>query len=465
MELTGMKLKKHLSFASLREGLSDCFNKIPEHRQEKKVRYSIHDVLMSGFACMYFQDPSLLQFQERLERKYHKSNLQTLFGIKKIPESTQLRTATDGVISEYLNPFFKNCFYRLQRGKHLEAYQLLPNQHLVGIDATDYYSSYELSCGGCLKTKSSHKNKAEASDDEIIDSSDTDKRIRYSHKALQVALMHPNMRQVIPLMPEAMSNSDGTTKQDCETNAAKRLIPKIRRAHPQLGIILTGDDLFSRQPMIEETLAAKMHYIYVAKPDSHKYLMEWLAAYPTVHEKEVVEAKTGARHVYKWMNSVPLYGGEGAPQVNYFSYQIIVKTKSGKDKNNYQNSWVTDIEVDEKRVDILVKGGRCRWKIENECFNTLKNQGYCLEHSYGHGDNLSFNFYLLTLIAFLFHQIQELTDNLFQLCRKSYGSKKNLWDHFRAYIHLMLFETWEQLLSFVLDPATYLEGRAPPTEG
>ena len=102
--------------------------------------------------------------------------------------------------------------------------------------------------------------------------------IRYSHKALQIAIMHPDMKQVIPLMPEEIRNTDGATKQDCEMSAGKRLIPKLRKAHPQLGIILGGDDLFSRQPIIEDAIAARMHYLFVAKPESHTYLMDWLSA-------------------------------------------------------------------------------------------------------------------------------------------------------------------------------------------
>ena len=33
----------------------------------------------------------------------------------------------------------------------------------------------------------------------------------------------------------------------------------------------------------------------------------------------------------------------------------------------------SNYEVSEKNVRELVKGGRARWKIENEGFNTLKN--------------------------------------------------------------------------------------------
>jgi len=108
-----------------------------------------------------------------------------------------------------------------------------------------------------------------------------------------------------------------------------------------------------------------------------------------------------------------------------------------------------------------VKGGRCKWKIENECFNTLKNQGYCIDHSYGHGENLSFSVYLLPLIAFAFHQVFELTDKLFQTCRQHFGSKNNLWEHIRSYLKLFVFDTWEALLSFTLNPEDYLPERCP----
>jgi hypothetical protein len=458
-----MKIKKYLSFTSLRKALSKCFDKIQETRQVKKIEYSIHDALMSGFACMHFQDASLLQFQNRLEKKHHKSNLQSLFRIHKIPESTQLRTITDEVDSSHFAPFFEEYFYRLQRGKHLKQYQLFKDKYLIPMDGTDYFSSNSVSCAGCLTTKSKKKtNKRQETNNELEEGDEGLEEIHYAHKALQVAIMHPDMRQVIPLMPEEIKNTDGATKQDCEINAAKRLLPKLRKAHPQLGIIITGDDLFSRQPMIEATIASGMQYIYVAKPTSHTYLNEWLSVYPKLHRKEIYDAKKDVRHCYEWMNEVPLNGGKEALQVNYFQYQMLTKNKKGKEIIGYQNSWVTDIEVTEENIETLVRGGRCKWKIENECFNTLKNQGYCIEHNYGHGEkNLSFNFYLLTLMAFAFHQVFELTDKLYQTCRRALGSKKNLWDTIRAYIRILIFDTWEAVLNFTLNPENYLPERMP----
>jgi hypothetical protein len=71
-------------------------------------------------------------------------------------------------------------------------------------------------------------------------------------------------------------------------------------------------------------------------------------------------------------------------------------------------------------------------------FNTLKNQGYRIEHNYGHGKNhLSMNFFLLNLLAFFMHQIFELTEDLYRQAR----SKRNLWDHLRVACHLILFDS------------------------
>ena len=104
----------------------------------------------------------------------------------------------------------------------------------------------------------------------------------------------------------------------------------------------------------------------------------------------------GTLHAYEWLGEVPLNGNKKTIQVNFLSYQRIKKDQNGQEKVTYKNSWVTDTELSSENVGEVTLAGRCRWKIENECFNTLKNQGYSLDHSFGHGSkNLSFIFYLL----------------------------------------------------------------------
>lgn len=439
-----MKSKKHLSFGSLRNALSSLFHQLPDKRQMTKTDYCIHDAMMSGFACMFFQDPSLLQFQKQLREEKNRDNLQTLFAVKDIPKDTQMRDIIDEVNSDELRPIFKEFFFRLQRGKHLPQFQLFPGLYACPIDGTQYFYSKNIHCPGCLITK--HK----------------DGKISYSHRVLQAAIMHPNMRQVIPFMPEEIRNVDGNIKQDCEINAAKRLIPKIRKDHPQLGLIIVGDDLFSKQPFISEILSNRMHYIFVAKATDHVLMIKYIEASGKINEMRITDEKERI-HVYEWINDVPLNGNEDSINVNYLRYKIISKDINGNEKVNYKSSWVTDLKITRKNVKTLVRGGRCRWKVENECFNTLKNQGYHLEHNYGHGSkNLCFNFFLLTLLAFFFHQIFELTDHLYQACRKKFGSKRHMWETLRAYIKILIFETWEYLLDFALTPTKYKVSCQPP---
>jgi hypothetical protein len=61
---------------------------------------------MSGFACMHFQDSSILQFQRRMQEEQHRNNLETLFNVKDVPKGTQMREIIDGVDSNCFRPIF-----------------------------------------------------------------------------------------------------------------------------------------------------------------------------------------------------------------------------------------------------------------------------------------------------------------------------------------------------------------------
>ncbi|MBW2152263.1 MAG: hypothetical protein JRH18_11400 [Deltaproteobacteria bacterium] len=429
-----MHLKKHLSFTALREALSAQFNQIDDLRQGAKVDYPLHDCLMSGFAMMFFQDPSLLCFQQRIQDRMERNNLGTVFNVGTIPKETQMRDVLDWVSPQAIEPVFPDFLHRLQRGKQLAQYQFINGMYLVSLDGSQYFSSEKVHCPNCLITESKNGT------------------LRYHHQILQPVIVHPDIKQVLPLAPEQISNHDGTQKQDCEINAGKRCIQKIRKAHPKLKFIITADGLHSKQPFIDEVKKAKMSFILVAKPTDHKVLFEWVNELTQLGEAgrlELTDSKA-RRHCYQWVNNVPLNGTKDADDVNFFQFHIISKDN----KITYKNSWVTDLTVDRSNVVELVKGGRARWKVENETFNTLKNQGYHLEHNFGHGQqNLSFVFFMLNLLAFYVHQILELTDRLYHTVRYTkFTSRKEYFNQLRCTFRIMLFNSWEQMLTHILDP-------------
>ena len=108
-----------------------------------------------------------------------------------------------------------------------------------------------------------------------------------------------------------------------------------------------------------------------------------------------------------------------------------------------------------------MRAGRSRWRIENETFNTLKNQGYNFEHNYGHGyKNLCSVMTMLMMLAFLIDKVQQLTCKVYQKARKHVGRLTTLFERVRTLISIGVFNSWHQLYTFIGDPAS----RPPPGE-
>ena len=145
---------------------------------------------MSAFAMFSLKSPSLLAFdKERAE-----GNLRTIYGIERVPCDTQMRERLDPVSPEALRPLFQSIFRQLQRGKALEPMAFLDGHYLVALDGTGYFSSKQIHCASCLHKV--HRNGS----------------ITYYHQMLGAAIIHPDVREVIPLMPEPIVQQDGDAK-------------------------------------------------------------------------------------------------------------------------------------------------------------------------------------------------------------------------------------------------------------
>src|SRR5215470_10627907 len=407
MSTVAPKIRKHLSadalFRLVRNGLAH----IPDYRLSESD-IALADALMSAFAMFSLKAPSLLAFdKERAE-----GNLHTIYGIERVPCDTHMRTILDPVSPKVLRPVFKSVFRQLQRGKALEAMTFLDGHYLLALDGTEYFSSKTIHCASCLHRV--HRNGS----------------VTYSHQMLGAAIIHPDVRAVIPLMPEPIGKHDGTDKNDCERNAAKRFVVKLRQDHPHLKFIITEDSLSSNAPHIETLQHYDLHYILGVKEGDHTFLFQQIqvaeqAGRVTHYERHDRTAR--AIHRFRFVNDVPLNASNVDVRVNFLEYWEIGDTKV------QHFSWVTDLRVSTRNVFHLMRGGRARWKDENETFNTLKNQGYNFEHNYGHGtQNLSVVFAILMMLAFLVDQTQQLCCALFQAVWAKLGSKRLLWERMRA---------------------------------
>ncbi len=428
------KERKHLNYESLIEYVGNVFKNVSDKRQKGKVTYSMEDFLMSAFGCFYFQEPSFLQFQLKMKEEMGRHNAESMLRISKIASENQIRDVINTVNCKEIEVINKEFMHRLQRSKELEKFKIFQDYILVVFDGVQYFSSDTIHCKHCL-----HKT-------------DKNGNIHYSHVALQAIIMKPNTRQVLPIMSEDIKNEDGYTKQDCELNAAKRLLERLKQEYPKLNFIICGDDLYSKDTLIKQINEYGWKFLMTAKDTSHIKMYEYINA----NQNELmsfskVDSKKINTYTHSWMEDVPLNGNTNMEIVNYLSLTIT----NDKEAVTYSCAWVTDLQINEEIIVKLISAARARWKIENECFNNLKNQGYNLEHNFGHGEKLAFNLYVLMLVAFFIHQILELTDKLFIAVLEKASQRKLAWGRIKFSVDMIFFDSWKSMLLYILNPEKF----------
>lgn len=423
-----LQFRKHLSAPGLINIIYQEFSKIPDLREFKRnASITLKDHLMSGLAIFGLKCPSLLDYDRKRSEDAVADNLRDLYHVNIPPSDTYLRERLDEVDPDYLRPAFTKVFASLQRGKVLEEFVFMDGHVIISGDGTGHFSSNNVSCPHCCKKE--HSNGS----------------VSYYHQMFGACIVHPEKKNVIPLCPEVILNQDGNSKNDCERNACKRFLENFRREHPHLKAILVEDGLSSTGPHIRMIEEYDLKYILIAKEGDHKYLFEQL---DTNKNTEYYELKTedGFYHQFRFLNDVSLNKSNLDLKVNMLEYRVT--DLKGKEINF---SWVTNIKLSKNNVLKVSEGGRSRWKIENETFNTLKNLGYNFEHNYGHGKKfLSTIFCILMILAFLIDQVQEICCSLFQKCKKRAGTYRNLWEEMKTLFKYVKLSSWESFYRILI---------------
>jgi len=423
---TTRPVRKHCNADAFLASLRDCFQAVPDGRAPAKVRISMDDALMSAFAMFSFKDRSMLAFDRR--RREEPENLHTIFGIKNIPCDSQMRDILDEVDPKHLRPGFKAVFRTLQRGKDLEPMTFLDGHYLVSGDGTGFYTSSKVSSDYCLRTKTRNGDTL------------------YQLQMYAAALVHPDLPTVIPFCPEMITRRDGETKQDCERKASARFWEEFRREHPHLRVIVVEDGLASNGPHIRDLQRLNLRFILGAKPGDHEFLFEQIDRMSRRGETTEFTLPDPENpkvdHAFRFVNGVPLNKSNQDLLVNVLEYWQV--DDSGK---MTKFSWVTDLTITQDNAYDLMRAGRARWRIENETFNTLKNQDYNLGHNYGLGKkHLSGVLTTLMMLAFLVDQALQLGCWLFKQALERAGSKRALWEQMRSVFKEFPVESMETIL-------------------
>jgi hypothetical protein len=434
-----MRPLKTLTFDAFRDDLATTFAQMEDWRDPQRLTWELPAVLMSAFAMLFFQHPSLLEYQRRMQKQTGSSNLERVFRVAAIPSDTQMREILDGVPTEPLRRVLPQTFEQMRRVGWTTRFVTevgSEKYYSVVLDGSEYFHSTQIHCPHCLRQRQANGE------------------IHYSHLVVGATVTRAGSHAILPLDVEEVCNREGQEPQDCELTAAKRLVKRLRTEHRQLAMGLVGDDLYGHEPLISEGQRLRMRFVLVAKPTSHPALFAQVAE--RQQRGECIHGTwtegTGPRRrtfAYRTAADIPLTQS-GTVRVNFLE----VWEQRADGTVGYHNSWVTDFVVTSETVAAIAGIGRSRWKIENEQFNVQKNHGYELEHNYGHGQQtLAMVFYLLNLLAFLAHKLLEFGDRLYQQCRVG-ESRRGLWTLFRSAFYLIAVDTWEALLRYHLRETT-----------
>lgn len=426
-----------LSFSVLLKFLEASIATMVDPRQPSNARrYSLFDLVMGAFSAFFMQSESFLEHQRYLQSRQGRNNAETLFAIKQVPSFEQIRLVLDKIAAKAVFPVFAWIYQALEAQGFLRPFQHLEGNLLVALDGTEYHRSDKISCECC--SKRTHKNG----------------KVSYFHQALLPVIVCPGQSTVISLPPEFIVPQDGSEKQDCEVNAAKRWMAKHRQWFAQQAVTLLGDDLYGHQPTCQQSLESDFNFIFVCLPQSHPSVGEWVEFLDKTgdlysFEQRRWNGKAFEIWKYRYAQSVPLRAEQPALEVNWCAVEVL---RESDGESVYTNSWITNHELTPQRVIQVVDAGRSRWKTENENHNILKTKGYNLEHNFGHGQrHLASLLLTLNLLAFLFHTVLELVDERYQRVREQRGTRRGFFGDLLSLTRYLLFESWSELLALMLD--------------
>jgi hypothetical protein len=438
-------MKKKLTQKSLFQSLEDIIPAIPDHRSTNHTIHSLRDAIFVAFSSFFLQARSLKGHIKFLNSTKAKKNKKALFNIQTVPTDTHLRNLLDDIPISYFESVQDDIIFKMQRSNVLSEFKAsikvegkrVEMGHLIGMDGFEYFRSKCICCNHCCQVH--HR----------------DGSIDYFHRALLSGLIHPTRDLFLPITQEFIVKQDGSDKEDCERTAAKRWLKMFRIKHPHLPVTILSDDAFCTQPYICDLRFNRCGFILSCQPGSHKTLYDWVDGLRNIGDLPKVENKfrNGKKWyiaIYEYANKVPLRDTDDSIYVNFVMVTI---RERGTNEVIGVHSYVTDYKLEKDNCIEIATFGRRRWKSENEGNNELTNNGYHLKHNFGHREkNLSHNFVLLNLLAFMMHII------LAYVNQEGYAALRNAaetlyacFERLRGIFLLVACHSWEQFYQLAME--------------
>jgi hypothetical protein len=427
----------------------EWLKRLTDIRNQDLIVYQRQTIIWAALIALITKRQARMNISYQMRERQVCENLKVLSGqedLKNVPHGDTVEYLLARLKTEELEALQVKMISRLIRNRVLEAHRLLGKYYTIAIDGLYTHSFDYEHCEHCLKRE-----------DKVTG------RTVWLHAKLQASLVTPT-GLCLPIACEWIENEAKYDKQDCEIAAFKRLIVKLRSYYPRLEICLLLDALYGGQPIFDAIKEVNMQWIVVFKEGRWSTLYPWVMSIKEhcakdnviqeIEEQEIQERQKRSHQerlrkgwpknkkrirvtetTYTWMTGieVPTYDGKDRSPFNVMTCKEVV---DGFKTCDYVWLVSEGLNLSADTVKSLTqKGGRCRWKIENEGINTQKNGGYCLEHLYSR-DEVSMKIWCALIdIA---HLISQLIEQGSLIAIKTYGSIRNMarvmFEHFRYHV-------------------------------
>lgn len=394
-----MKKKKDRGIVDFAMIQNHFFKELPEWieqmedpRNESYITYTQADFIYMGILKNICSVESMRQMEEKFNEETCIETLSLLSGnkdLKEMPHYDTLNYYLEKLSPECLSDLREKMIKSLLRRKQFYRSRLGGKYFRVILDGTGLFYFKEKHCENCLcETRTGEDGK---------------KTKRYYHKVLEAKLVLGE-KIVISLGTEFIENeSEDVEKQDCEANAAKRLLERIKKEYKRLPLCIQGDALYATGPMMKICRKNGWAYIFTQVDTRQKLAgesFEWICEGNGATEVKNIGKELGRG---RYANHVEETAGK-EEAMNIYEYRYEMK-KEGEEERTVCFQWLSNIELTKRNLEEMIEAGRGRWKIENEGFNNQKNGIYQIEHLNSRNSNAMKNHYLLTQIADILMQL------------------------------------------------------------
>lgn len=394
---------------------SEKLNQIEDLR--KRSEYEIAELITGGIAMFLFKSTSRNAFNlDRKEEQFRK-NYYRLFKMRAphMDAVDDLFRLLDENELERVKAMFVGC---LIKQKVLHRFKFLGKYFLIVVDGTGVATYDYPHCPHCLKKEYETKT-------------------IYMHSVLEAKLVTSNGLS-ISLGTEWIENGEENyDKQDCEQKAFKRLAVKLKKFFPRLPICILADGLYPNKPFFDINQQNLWQFIVNFKDGNLPSVHEEISLLPGSQTVKLEKVKrnrnTKVTQIYKWANDIDY----NKTIIHWLECTETIWNINDKSETTKKFVFLTNIRISKENAEQLVFNGRLRWKIENEGFNTQKNEDYLLEHKYSRASfKCMKNFYQSLQIAHMINQLVVLSEYIAKLFKEDGKMTiKYLWKRLIGFMH------------------------------